>query len=120
MIQKSKRTSEIARLSKALYDMWQYRAWLIGPVQNAERWPPHCRPVKIRKMTVQRLMMTSVMIVTRLNTDRLLRTQKMRRKKSTALILTHPRVVIEKNSKAMYNCHQCELSSRHHWPLGDL
>ena len=105
MIQKSKRKSEIVRLSKNLYDMLQYLWASIALVQSAEKWSPHCRPAKSKKATVQRLMMTIVLIVTRLKTVRLLRTQKMRRKKSTALTLTHPKVAIEKKSKEMYNCH---------------
>ena len=105
MIQKSKRKSEIVRPSKNLDVIWQFRPNLIALVQSAEKWSSHCRPVKITKAIVQRLMMTRVMIVTRLNTLRLLRTQKMRRKKSTALILMHPKVVIGKKAKEMYNCH---------------
>ncbi len=105
IIQKSKIKSEIVRLSKKLYDVSQYRTESLKLVQSAEECSPHCRKGKIRKPTVQRLMMTRVMIVTRLNTVRLLRTQKMRRKKSTALILMHPKVVIEKKAKEMYNCH---------------
>ena len=38
-------------------------------------------------------------------------TQKMRRKKSRAQILTPPRVVIEKKSKAMYNCSEHKLGA---------
>ena len=72
---------------------------------------PHCSPVKIKNVMVQRATIVTVMRVRALKMVRWFGTQKIRRKKSRALILTPPRVVIEKKSKAMYSCSEISLGS---------
>lgn len=78
-IQRSRRKSEIERLSKNLCAVWQYFAKAFGLVQSAEKWVPQDRPVNNMYPTIQVVMITMVTIVKALKKVRRPWMQKMRR-----------------------------------------